>query len=76
MYDDYKFVTGEELEKLGLNSLVGTSALRPYMHGFFIDQKLHSKAVSLSQPFAYEQCVASAAWLSHRRHPPPALPPG
>ena len=29
--------------------------LRPYMHGFFIDARLHQKAVSLSQPFAYEQ---------------------
>ena len=25
------------------------------MHGFFIDARLHAKAVSLSQPFAYEQ---------------------
>ena len=55
LYDDYKFVTREDLEKLSLGSLVGTSALRPYMHGFFIDSRLHAKAVSLSQPFAYEQ---------------------
>jgi hypothetical protein len=55
LYDDYKFVTRDELSKLGLDSLVGTGALRPYMHGFFIDAKLHTKAVSLSQPFAYEQ---------------------
>ena len=25
------------------------------MHGFFIDARLHAKATSLSQPFAYEQ---------------------
>ena len=55
MYDDYKFVTREELERLGLSGLVGTGTLRPYMHGFFIDSELHQKAVSLSQPFAYEQ---------------------
>ena len=55
LYDDYKFVTREDLEKLNLHSLIGTAALRPYMHGFFIDAKLHTKAVSLSQPFAYEQ---------------------
>ncbi|EOD16857.1 hypothetical protein EMIHUDRAFT_210455 [Emiliania huxleyi CCMP1516] len=55
VYDDYKFVTAEELGSLGLSSLVGTKALRPYMHGFFVDSRLHAKAVSLSQPFAYEQ---------------------
>ena len=33
VYDDYKFVTREELERLQLNSLMGTSMLRPYMHG-------------------------------------------
>jgi ribosome biogenesis protein ENP2 len=55
LYDDYKFVTREEIEKLGLAALLGTTTLRPYMHGFFVDAKLHAKAVSLSQPFAYEQ---------------------
>ena len=55
MYDDYKFVTREELERLSLVGLIGTSSLKPYMHGFFIDERLHAKAVSLSQPFAYEQ---------------------
>ena len=55
VYDDYKFVTREDLEKLNLGALIGTNTLRPYMHGFFIDARLHQKAVSLSQPFAYEQ---------------------
>jgi len=55
VYEDYKFLSGDEVSSLGLTSLVGTKALRPYMHGFFIDAKLHAKALSLSQPFAYEQ---------------------
>ena len=55
LYDDYEFVTREQLEQLRLTSLLGTNTLRPYMHGFFIDARLHAKAVSLSQPFAYEQ---------------------
>lgn len=55
VYEDYKFLTREQIDSLGLSSLVGTRALRPYMHGFFVDAKLHAKAVSLSQPFAYEQ---------------------
>jgi ribosome biogenesis protein ENP2 len=55
LYDDYRFVTRDELERLGLASLVGTNMLRAYMHGFFLDARLHAKAVALSQPFAYEE---------------------
>ena len=43
LYDDYKFVTREQLEQLRLTSLLGTNTLRPYMHGFFIDARLHAK---------------------------------
>lgn len=55
LYDDYRFVTRDELERLGLGSLVGTNLLRAYMHGFFVDAGLHAKAVALAQPFAYEE---------------------
>lgn len=54
MYDDYRFVTRSELEKLGLMNLVGTQMLRAYMHGFFIDNRLYNKAKAISDPFAYE----------------------
>lgn len=43
IYDDYKFLTKEELEKLNLTSLIGTNLLRAYMHGFFIDYRLYKK---------------------------------
>jgi hypothetical protein len=33
LYDDYRFVTRPELERLGLSSAIGTSVLRAYMHG-------------------------------------------
>lgn len=39
IYEDYKFVTREELERLQLDSLVGSKLLRPYMHGFFLDSR-------------------------------------
>lgn len=39
LYDDYRFVTKEDLDRLGLTRLVGTPALRAYMHGFFIDNR-------------------------------------
>jgi len=54
MYDDYRFVTKSELEKLGLSNLVGTKMLRAYMHGFFLDNRLYNKAKAISDPFAYE----------------------
>ena len=53
LYDDYRFVTRQELERLGLSSAIGTQLLRPYMHGFFIDNKLYGKAAALAAPFDY-----------------------
>ncbi|KAL3641833.1 hypothetical protein CASFOL_012648 [Castilleja foliolosa] len=54
IYDDYKFVTREELAKLNLTNLIGTNLLRAYMHGFFVDYRLYKKAQSLAEPFAYD----------------------
>ncbi|TYH70081.1 hypothetical protein ES332_D05G094000v1, partial [Gossypium tomentosum] len=44
IYDNYKFLTKEDLEKLNLTNLIGTNLLRAYMHGFFIDFRLYQKA--------------------------------
>ncbi|WKY08631.1 hypothetical protein Q1695_007843 [Nippostrongylus brasiliensis] len=55
IYDDYKFVTKEELDQLSLSHLVGSSVLRAYMHGYFIDRRLYDKAQLITQPFAYEK---------------------
>ncbi|XP_028995324.1 nucleolar protein 10 [Betta splendens] len=54
VYDDYKFVTRKDLENLGLSHLVGSSLLRAYMHGFFMDIRLYHKVKSMANPFAYE----------------------
>ncbi|GLI68720.1 hypothetical protein VaNZ11_013206, partial [Volvox africanus] len=54
VYDDYRFVTRADLTRLGLDHLLGTSLLRAYMHGFFVDNRLYAKAKSLMDPFAYE----------------------
>ena len=55
VYDDYRFVTREELTRLGMDNLVGTNMLRAYMHGFFVDNRLYGKAKAIAQPFSYEQ---------------------
>jgi len=54
VYDDYKFVTGQQLEELGLVHLRGTNYLKAYMHGFFLDVRLYHKAKSIVEPFAYQ----------------------
>lgn len=57
IYDDYKFLTKEDLERLNLTSLIGTNLLRAYMHGFFIDYRLYKKAQAAADPFAYEAYI-------------------
>lgn len=47
IYDHYKFLTKEELDKLNLTHLIGTNVLRAYMHGFFINYKLYKKVSCL-----------------------------
>jgi len=55
VFDDYKFVNAEDLEQLGATELVGTKFLQPYMHGYFMDQRLHSKLKAVMEPFAFEE---------------------
>ncbi|XP_003375131.1 NUC153 domain protein [Trichinella spiralis] len=55
VFDDYKFVTANELAELGLSSLIGTNLLRAYMHGYFIDNRLYNKSKQLLNPFAYDE---------------------
>ncbi|CAK7340222.1 unnamed protein product [Dovyalis caffra] len=54
IYDNFKFLTKEDLEKLNLTKLIGTDLLRASMHGFFIDYKLYKKAKQYTEPFEYE----------------------
>lgn len=55
VYENYQFVTRNELESIGLEQLIGSDLLRPYMHGFFIDLKLYRKAKDVANPQAYEE---------------------
>lgn len=55
IYDDYKFVTLQDLEQLGMEHLIGTNLLRGYMHGFFIDINLYNKARATSNPYTLEK---------------------
>lgn len=57
IYDHFKFLTKEDLEKLNLTNLIGTNLLRASMHGFFIDHRLYKKAQALANPFAYDDYI-------------------
>ena len=55
-YDNYKFLTMQQLESLNLGHLVGTtSLLRPYMHGYFVAQRLYEEAKLIADPFVWEE---------------------
>lgn len=54
VYDDYRFITRNDLNALGLGNLLGTPLLRAYMHGFFVDNRLYQKAKAIADPFAYD----------------------
>jgi ribosome biogenesis protein ENP2 len=55
VYEDYKFVDRNELATLGLDHLVGTPALKPYMHGYFLSLQLYDTARAIANPFAYAE---------------------
>lgn len=39
--------------RLGLDHLIGTPALKPYMHGYFLSLKLYDTARLITNPFVY-----------------------
>ncbi|KPV74824.1 uncharacterized protein RHOBADRAFT_14938 [Rhodotorula graminis WP1] len=55
IYDDYKFVDRAELDDLNLTHLIGTDTLKPYMHGYFVDLRLYTKARAIANPFQYAE---------------------
>ena len=41
LYEDYKFVSKADLDKIGGNHLIGSNVLKAYMHGYFMQMKLY-----------------------------------
>eukprot|EP00345_Euplotes_harpa_P011689 CAMPEP_0168335636 /NCGR_PEP_ID=MMETSP0213-20121227/11033_1 /TAXON_ID=151035 /ORGANISM="Euplotes harpa, Strain FSP1.4" /LENGTH=328 /DNA_ID=CAMNT_0008340613 /DNA_START=687 /DNA_END=1669 /DNA_ORIENTATION=+ len=54
-YEDYKFLTKNDLEQINASHLIGSKMLKPYMHGYFMDHKQYKKLKSVSDPFAFEK---------------------
>ncbi|KAJ4845664.1 hypothetical protein Tsubulata_003551 [Turnera subulata] len=57
IYDNYKFLTKEELETLNLTHLIGTNYLRACMHGFFINYGLYKKVKATVDPAGFEKYI-------------------
>lgn len=56
VYDNHKFLTTQQLASLNLSHLVGTtSLLRPYMHGYFVAQRLYEEARLIAEPYVWEE---------------------
>jgi ribosome biogenesis protein ENP2 len=56
VYDNYKFLTMSQLQTLNIDHLIGKSSLlRPYMHGYFVSQKLYEEASLISNPTFWEE---------------------
>lgn len=56
VYDNYKFLTVAQLRTLNLDHLIGkTTLLRPYMHGYFVAQRLYEEARLITNPYVWEE---------------------
>jgi ribosome biogenesis protein ENP2 len=55
IFENYKFVSHDDLEQLGVSDLIGTPMLRAYMHGFFMDIHLYNRIRAVANPFEYEE---------------------
>ncbi|KAF9888195.1 hypothetical protein FE257_009190 [Aspergillus nanangensis] len=56
VYDNFKFLTVPQLRSLNLEHLIGkTNLLRPYMHGYFVAQRLYEEARLITNPYVWEE---------------------
>jgi ribosome biogenesis protein ENP2 len=55
LYEDYKFLTANDLHQLNATHLIGSPMLKAYMHGYFIEMRPYHKLLSVADPFAYDR---------------------
>ena len=55
LYEDYKFLTANDLQELNATHLIGSPMLKAYMHGYFIEMRAYQKLLSVADPFAFER---------------------
>ena len=55
VYEDFQFLTHDELKRLNALELIGTDKLQAYMHGYFMDISLYYQLKAAAQPFTLEE---------------------
>ena len=56
VYDDFKFISKEEYLALGLSSdEVANGKVRPYMHGFFVENRLYRELKAIADPGGFQR---------------------
>jgi ribosome biogenesis protein ENP2 len=58
VFENFKFVTREDLSAIGGDSLIGTKYVRRYMHGFFVNSKLYKQMWHVANPGVTEELEA------------------
>lgn len=53
-YDDFKFITYNELLKMNATHLIGSNKLKAHLHGYQISKQLYESLRSSEQNFNYE----------------------
>ncbi|CAN6166404.1 unnamed protein product [Urochloa humidicola] len=54
VYDEYKFLTKEEMERLNLTQYIGSNAVKVHLHGFIVRYELYKKQRREIEPVEYE----------------------
>ncbi|OII74768.1 uncharacterized protein cubi_00321 [Cryptosporidium ubiquitum] len=55
VYDEYQFVTQEQLKEWGVEHLIGSSFLKAYLHGYLMSSKLFNDLRDIINPFDYDK---------------------
>ena len=55
VYNEYKFVTKQEVFELGCTNLLGTKMLKEYMHGYLMHLRLYNKVKGKLELINYNQ---------------------
>ncbi|EEA07931.1 uncharacterized protein CMU_030070 [Cryptosporidium muris RN66] len=55
LYDEYQFITNNQLREWGIEHLIGTPLLKAYLHGYLISSKLYKDLHNIINPIDYEQ---------------------
>ncbi|EGR30754.1 nucleolar protein 10, putative [Ichthyophthirius multifiliis] len=54
VYDEFKFLTYDELEKLQATNLLGSAMLKVHLHGYLMHMKLYNKLLQKADLFSFQ----------------------